>query len=245
MKLTRDSSIISVKSLILNDAFLKHHYISIYEMIKLDLAKSKDVQNLKVLEIGGAGGISEIVFPNIFKSDIRFSGDLQLICSATDLPFKSQILDALILKDSFHHLPDINKFFAAAINSMHSGSSIYIADPNWNFISQFIYKYIHPEVFDKKSRKWETDPSQAWASNQALLWIVFKRDQKIFSSSYPNLRFEEIGFSSGLTYVLSGGVFSRNCINSKILIFIDNLEKRYSWILKHTSLTKIIKIIKL
>ena len=65
MKLTRDSSIISVKSLILNDAFLKHHYISIYEMIKLDLAKSKDVQNLKVLEIGGAGGISEIVFPNI------------------------------------------------------------------------------------------------------------------------------------------------------------------------------------
>lgn len=246
MRLHRGDSPELVKRFILRDDFLRTTYSDTYELIKSDLLKKmkNELQDLRILELGGAGGISEISFPNIIKSDVVFSKDLNLICSASNLPFKDNTVDVMIMKDTFHHLPNISIFLKNAIKIMPVGSCMYIADPNWNVISQFVYKYLHPEPFDKSAKAWVTEASQPWHSNQALLWIVFKRDRKLFSTIFPNLIVEEIGFTSGISYILSGGVYSRNIISSNLLILLHRLEKRLNSALRFIAITKIIKITK-
>ena len=247
MKLNRGDSTDTVKQFILSDPFLLQSYSRIFTFINLDISKHNEQNErpLRILEIGGAGGISEMVFPNIIKTDVVYSKDLDLVCSGSNLPFKNQSIDIIIMKDSFHHLPDIDLYLSNAMKIIKVGSRIYIADPNWNFVSQFIYKYFHPEPFDKKTKKWVTDPTQPWHSNQALLWIVFKRDRKLFLKKFPNLNINEIGFSSGLSYIISGGVYSRNKIGSRFLLLLLKIENFFPIFSRFTSISKIIKVTKL
>lgn len=246
MVLNRGDSTDLVKRFILNDEYLRFYYLSCYDLIRSDMChvlQKTNLDNLNILELGGAGGISELTFPNIIKSDVVIAKDLELVCDATHLPIKNQRLDFIILKDSFHHLPSVNDFFSSAIQALAVGASIYIVDPNYNLLSTFIYKYFHPETFDKTDQEWVSDPSDPWHSNQALLYIVFKRDLRLFLLKYPNLIVKEIGLLSGLSYIISGGVYRRNSVNSKFLILLYRLERRLN-LLKFTSISKVIRITK-
>ena len=245
MSLVRGDSPDIVKKFILTDKFLVNSYTAVYDLIRRDIIKFSGIDNLKILELGGAGGISETVFPKIIKSDVVYSSDLDLVCNALELPLKLKSVDVIIMKDSFHHLPNINDFFHSVMKILPTGACVYIADPNWNFVSQIVYKFFHPEPFVKSAKDWTTDPSQPWNSNQALLWIVFKRDREILSINYPNFLVEEIGFTTGLSYILSGGVYARNRISVKLLNSLHKAEKKLKIFARFTSLSKIVKITKI
>lgn len=239
----RGDSPSEIRNMILSDKFLTYSYIRVYQTMLNQILKNKrNLNQLKIVELGAAGGISDLIFPNAFKSDVVYSNDLSLICDATMLSFRDSSIDVLILKDAFHHLPDLNIFFNEAIRVLHKDSLILIADPNWNLISQFIYRFFHPEPFNKYSLEWKTNEEDPWHSNQALLWIVFKRDLELFKKKYDFFEVSEIGQFGGLNYIFSGGVFKRNFISSKFLIFLEKIETKFPFINRLTATTRIISI---
>jgi hypothetical protein len=232
-----------VRNFIIKDDFLSMSYKDIYTKFRSYIQSNNlDASKLKLLEIGGAGGTSDLVFPNIIKTDIIFSNDLNLVCDATKLPFGKSVFDLVILKDSLHHIPDLNAFFNEVERILAHSGIVLIADPNWNFLSQLLFKFFHPEIFDMKSDLWDIKSSNPWESNQATLYLLLKKQKSDFLSRFPNLLIKEIGFSSGLTYALSGGVYKRNKLSSNILIKLFKIESSFLKFYGHTALNKLIAI---
>jgi hypothetical protein len=68
---------------------------------------------------------------------------------------------------------------------------------------------MHPEPFDEKAEKWEL-PEGGGAlsgSNQALSFILLKRDRKIFEETYPDIEVCcDIPFGF-LRYMMTGGIW--------------------------------------
>lgn len=243
MKIDRGVDPSVVRNFIIKDDFLSMSYKDIYAKFESYIQSNNLVPSkLKLLEIGGAGGTSDLFFPNIIKTDIIFSKDLNLVCDATKLPFGKSVFDLVILKDSLHHIPDLNAFFREVERVLVRSGIVLIADPNWNFLSQLIFKFFHPEVFDMKSDLWDIKSSNPWESNQATLFLLLKKQKSDFMSKFPNLLIKDIGFSSGLTYALSGGVYKRNKLSSNILIKLFNIESKFLKFYKHTALNKLIAI---
>ncbi len=73
--------------------------------------------------------------------------------------------------------------------------------------STWVYKNLHHEPFDIKTKQWDF-PSNGPVSgaNGALPWIVFTRDRLDFFERYPELKIEAIKPMMPIRYLLSGGV---------------------------------------
>ena len=79
-------------------------------------------------------------------------------------------------------------------------------------MSAAIYRTFHPEPFNRRALSWSSDSADPWDSNQALLWIMLRRDRDRLSAGWPMFRIEEFGCRLGPSYLLSGGVFGRTPI---------------------------------
>ena len=63
-------------------------------------------------------------------------------------------------------------------------------------------------------------------SNQALAWIVFERDKKLFEKKFNNLKILEKKYFSFLTYIVSGGLNYNSRVPNiffKISIFLEKV----------------------
>ena len=227
------------RSKVLHDTYLSSVYL---EILKNQL-KSLAVHNSRVIEIGSAGGITKEFYGEITTSDVRHAEGVDLIIDATTpFPFPNNSVDRLLAKDVLHHIANPITHFAEVERILkHNGSAIY-AEPNWNLVSRFVFRFIHPEPWISKG-DWTFETNDPMFANQALPWILFVRDRKKFEVMFPGLEIQLQPIPlNGVAFLLSGGVFRRTIISSSLLIKIDKWEQRHQSWMTFFGLTRIILI---
>lgn len=200
----------------------------------------------KYVEIGAAGGITKYQNPTIITVDVRSDkGGVDIVISDEVLPFDNESITGAIGKDVFHHIPSVEKHLYELERVLAVGAKCAYIEPNWNLFSRIFYTLFHPEPWDSKQVPWSFDSKNPMFSNQALPWIVFKRDFPLFVALFPNLhvRIEPIPLV-GLSYLISGGLARRNRISSKALTWIYHKEQRSRTYLRIFGLSRLIVITK-
>lgn len=192
------------RKIILRKSFLRKLYINWYKLL---LEKVPENVTSEIVEIGSGGGFIKTINSKIITSDILEGVDCDMTFSAEALPFKDNSLDAILMIDVLHHLPDCRKFFREASRALRPGGKIIMIEPANTTFSKFIYRNFHHEYFNPDAKEWSFLTSGPLSgANGALPWIIFKRDYSSFRRLFPNLHCESIVFHTPFAYLVSGGL---------------------------------------
>jgi SAM-dependent methyltransferase len=174
--LNESSRISKIKKVIQTKEALRYFYSSSYEKYRqcLQLCPAEGL----ILEIGSGAGFAKELIPELCSSDIIPYPNIDKVVDATHLDFEDNSLRAIFLLNTFHHIPDVDKFLIEACRCLKPGGRILIIDQHVGLISRFVLKYLHHEPFNPKSETWSFQSSGPLSgANGALAWIVFERDK--------------------------------------------------------------------
>ena len=194
---------ISRRKIVRKKGFINKIYEDWYNLVKRHLPLHKGI----VVELGSGAGFIKETIPGTITSDVMFLPFVDVVMDGINLPFSANSIDCLVLIDVFHHIPNVNLFFNEAIRTLCKGGQIIMIEPWINRWSFWIFSNLHHEVINISTDGWDfTSSGPLSGANQALPWIVFKRDRRIFEEKYPALRIKEISPLMPLIYLLSGGL---------------------------------------
>ncbi len=195
------------REIIVGKPFLKAIYSEWYRRISAALPKKDDV-----LELGSGAGFFPEFLPQVVTSEVFAVPGVKLIADACALPLPDRSLDAIVMTDVFHHIPDVRRFLSEAARCVRPGGRIVMLEPWHTPWSRWVYSNLHSEPFEPDSG-WEIPPSGPLSgANGALPWIVFERDRTIFQTQFPQWRIAGIEPMMPLSYLLSGGVSLRSLV---------------------------------
>ncbi|MFH0866699.1 MAG: class I SAM-dependent methyltransferase [Bacteroidota bacterium] len=229
------------KQIIRNKIFLKKLYLEWYAEFKRETGKLPEGI---LLELGSGGGFLKEVIPSVICSDVIPLASNDLTFSALNMPFESNSVSGIFMIDTFHHIPDAAKFLHEAKRILINNGQIIMIEPANSLQGRVFYKNFHHEPFDPKG-DW-TIPSTGPLSgaNGALPWIVFERDIKIFTDTFPELKISRIKYHTPFRYILSGGVSFRQVVPDFLFGAYTLSDKILSALSKHFSMFVTIQIIK-
>lgn len=212
------------RKIILSKPFLKRLYLDFYALFKRSLP---NLETSVCVELGSGGGFIKEVYPSVITSDILKLSHVDQCFSALAMPFQDSSVDAFIMIDVFHHVPDSLKFLQELQRCLKPGGKIVMIEPANTWWGRFINQNFHHEPF-LPNAGW-TIPSSGPLSgaNGALPYIVFKRDIKQFQAAFPNLRLISMKPHTPFRYLISGGVSMRQLLPS----FAYSLIKILEWLL--------------
>jgi SAM-dependent methyltransferase len=209
------------RDIILSKPFLKRIYSDWYKDI---LQEAEDTPEGAMLEIGSGGGFIKDINSTVITSDILELPNVDKVFSAEEMPFAENELSAIMMVNVFHHIPNVRNFLKEASRVLKKGGKIIMTEPANSMMSRVIYKNFHHEMFDEK-RDWtfpQTGPLSG--SNQALPYIVFKRDKKEFELEFPDFSVEKFYLHTAYRYILSGGVSRNQIVPDFMYSFFKILE---------------------
>ncbi|MCJ7530222.1 MAG: class I SAM-dependent methyltransferase [Anaerolineales bacterium] len=67
-----------------------------------------------VLEPGSGGGFLWEILPRMITFEVFICTGIKVVMDGRDIPFVSANLDAIVMVDVLHHIPDPRRFFASA-----------------------------------------------------------------------------------------------------------------------------------
>lgn len=191
--------------------FLRRIYTEFYEMMRERLGP--DADKMAVLEIGSGAGFIKEILPRCITSDLIVMDGLDVACSALDFPFKDDSLDAVVMINVLHHLPDARDFFKELCRCLKPGGRVIMVEPANTAWGKFVYTHFHHEPFDEKTPDWQFTPGgRLTDANVALPWMVFFRDRERFLREYPGLRIVAARPHTPFRYLLSGGFTMRGLV---------------------------------
>jgi SAM-dependent methyltransferase len=182
------------------------------------------------IELGSGVGFLKNFKKKIISSDIRKGIKYDLILDATKLRLKNNSVRCFYAINVFHHISYPDKFFNELKRVLISGGGCILIEPHNGFLSKLLHKNIHKnEYYDPNASNWNANSKVKGPlsdANQALAYIVFERDIKIFRKKHgANLEITHKQYElNGLRYLLSGGLNFRQCVPSFFLIFLRILE---------------------
>lgn len=160
----------------------------------------------RILELGAGAQWMPPLSANSIRSDVRVLPGLTLAADALRLPFADASLKFIGMTDVFHHIPDAARFLNEAARVLRPGGRMAMIEPWHTAWSRFIYTRLHHEPFDPAGDWTFPQADPMLDSNQALPWIVFKRDLERFKQKHSELLLERIDPMMPLRYLLSGGL---------------------------------------
>ena len=160
------------------------------------------------VELGAGVVPMKAKFPNVKSTDIVDAPHLDGVLDATALDLQDESVDGLLLQNTFHHIPDPDAFLRECNRVLKPGGRVIILDPYYNFLSSRLYRILFStETFDVNGNWNDATEHAMIGANQALSYIVFKRDRSRFESTNPNLKIvKTFPAPGGLRYILSGGL---------------------------------------
>ena len=147
---------------------------------------------------------------------------------AMDMDISDNDLSVIYAQNVFHHIPAPEKSLSEPDRIQKQGGGIILIEPFCGALAAFIYsKFITEEIFDKKQVGWSSDhKGPMLGENQALSYIVFKRDRDIFEKKFPQFQIVETAvLPNYMRYILSGGLNFRQLIPLAPFLFV-------AWILR-------------
>lgn len=220
--------------------FLKKLYVDFYRMLKQKLPESAKT----IVELGSGGGFIKEIIPSALTSDVLELSDLDHIFSAHEMPFDDASVDAFVMIDVLHHIPNPALFFEQASRCLAPGGKIIMIEPANTPWARFIYKNFHHEDFDPQAG-WNVSGSGPLSqANGAIPWIIFNRDRQEFLTRFPVLEIGEIKNHTPIRYLLSGGLTLRQLVPSWTYEFFKAVEFLVAPAKNLTGMFQTIEIIK-
>lgn len=194
--------------------------------VNLDNKYFKNI-NAKRVEIGAGVSFFKKKYPEIIATDIKKAENLDMVVDAQNMPFENNSIRAIYGINCFHHFPNPNLFFKELERVLENGCGCILIDPYHGTIARWFYRKIFDqETFDIDQKEWINDSLGFMnGANQALSYIVFKRDLKKFEQLFPNLEIViQKPLNNYLRYLLSGGLNFRQILPSFFSPIIKFLE---------------------
>jgi len=191
--------------------FLKKIYLEFYNQIKNSIG---DTDNKVIVELGSGGGFIKEVIPNIVTSDVMAIPNVDKIFSASQMPFKKDSVDAFVMLDVLHHIPEPEDFFAEAQRCLKNKGKIILIEPANTLWSRFVFKNFHHESFDPGGGWNLEEEGPLSAANGAIPWIIFSRDRDIFERKFVNVEITAIKLHTPFRYIISGGLTLKQLLPS-------------------------------
>ncbi len=190
--------------------FLYKSYEKYYLLINSLLSPHNKYK--KIVELGSGGGFIKEIIPGVMTSDIQKLPGIDKTFSATNIPYKENTVNALVMINVLHHIDNVDIFFKEADRCLKNQGQIIMIEPALTLFGICIYKYFHHEPY-KPNSVWKfksTGPLSG--ANSALPWILFYRDRKKFENKYPTFRINKLYAQDPLLYLLSGGFSFRQLL---------------------------------
>lgn len=230
---------------IVNDGYLVRLFTDELKAIKSAITAPNPK---KIMEIGAAGGITKVVWPEVITTDVRVSPGVDFEMSAEKIAAEDSSIDVLFGMDALHHARNPRDHFVELQRVLVSGGNAIYIEPNWNFFSRLCFKvllkYLHPEPYDTKQQDWEIMNDDPMMGNQAQGFNIFVRDEEKFNEDFPDLRIEILHPLKGLSFLLSGGVHTRLPIPSGVLLKLYEFEEGNRRWISNFGLGRIIRLTK-
>jgi len=208
------------RQIIQDKAFLRSLYFEWYERILGVLNKKDDV-----LELGSGAGFMQELLPEIITSEVFETPGVGLIADACNLPLPDKSLDAIVMTDVFHHIPDVSRFLLEAARCVRPGGKIVMIEPWFTPWSGWVYTHLHSEPFSPNSDWKIPSTGPLSGANGALPWIVFQRDRALFEEKFPQWVIKNIEPMMPFSYLISGGVSMRSLMPGWMYPIIRKLER--------------------
>jgi len=214
--------VIVIDSIFIDKPYLKKIYARIYSRIIKEM-NSNFSPNKKVLEIGsGSHGFIKEIDSKIITSDVIQSPNCDLKISAEEIPFGDGELSVIIGLHVLHHIHRKKSFFDEAFRTLEPGGGIILLEPSWGPLSSFLHTNFHEEPFDKKQLFSDTLDNDS--PNQALSYILFKRDRKEFLKVFNAYEIVSIKPLTFIEYIASGGFRSKSYITPNLLPVLRGMD---------------------
>ncbi|MFM7080513.1 MAG: class I SAM-dependent methyltransferase, partial [Actinomycetota bacterium] len=198
-----------------NDSYLSALYALAYTRLAELIGPANPA---RTVEIGAGLGLARLSDHRWVCSDVTGSDPIALLSLAQALPYQSGSLDALVLKDTWHHIPEIEQFLAEAHRVLRPGGVIGVFDPYWGVLARFVYRFLHQERWDATTPDWSSPSTDPWDSNQALSYLMLIRDRAKFDTTWQSkFTLIEPQATVGPSFLLSGGVSRRTPIKGSML----------------------------
>lgn len=214
-----------VRTALLGDPYLAAAYRSMYGdlLARADLCPRAD---LPIVELGGAPGFVNEIRPDVIVTDVVAGAGVHVVASAEDLPFPDSSLRAILVKDVLHHMRDVRAFIGEAARTLVPGGAVVALEPYWGLLARTVYTHMHPEPFEPRAETWGVEGDDRWHSNQALAYILLRRDRLAFERFLRGFAIEELGYRTGPSYLLAGGLYSRTPVPAPPLVWLMRAEHR-------------------
>ena len=192
--------------------FLRRLYRDFYRALARELPAARAGRTL--VELGSGAGFIKEVIPEAITSDVRALAGVDEQFSALEMPFEAGCVDAFLMINVFHHVPDAAAFLREMSRGLARTGRIVMIEPAATPFARFIWRRFHHEPFDRAGG-WSFESAGPMSSaNGALPWIVFQRDRARFEREFPQLALRRVHRHTPLAYLLSGGFTLRQLVPS-------------------------------
>jgi len=221
--MSRDDAALTLlhSKIIRRKEFLRRIYLDFYAELADSIAYS---DSKTVLELGSGGGFLKEVLPGVITSDVLNVPTVDKVFSACAMPFEDASLDAIVMVDVLHHIPDVRAFFHEAVRCLKAGGRIAMIEPANTCWGRFIYTHFHHETFDPKAAWAFQSIGPLTTANGALPWILFHRDRRQFEAEFPQLGLVRTRCHTPLRYLVSGGLTLRQLLPDRAYPVIKGVE---------------------
>ena len=209
------------RQIIQKNRFLTQVYLDFYAQFRQSLSQ---IDTKTLVELGSGGGFIQEVIPNVLTSDVLPVSHVEQRFSALAMPFANNTIDAFFMINVLHHFSEPRAFFKEAYRCLKIGGKVVMIEPANTCWSRFIFQNFHHETFDPDG-DWDL-PFEAPLSsaNDALPFIIFYRDRKMFEQEFPGLNVVKLYPHTPFSYLISGGVSRRPLLPGWMYPFVKALE---------------------
>jgi len=216
---------------------LRRVYLDWYARMIAALPQGND----PILEIGTGAGFLNTLVDNMITSEVVWLPLVNLAANAMQLPFAQASLCALVMTNTLHHIPDSPQFFIEALRCLRPGGRVVMVEPWISTWSNFIYRNFHHEPIDTQVSQWEfTSKGPLSGANEALPWILFKRDRQEFERRFPQFTIRCVEPFMAISYLASGGFSLRLPIPGWTTFFWFGLDRFLTHWADHTGMFALI-----
>jgi hypothetical protein len=195
---------------LLRDVFIDLHK----NMRKLDERHFGTTPGLRI-EVGAGVSPMRNSYPDVLATDVVSGPGLDRVLDAQAMDLPKEGVRAIYGQNTFHHLPEPCRFFNELMRVLHPGGGAILIEPFHGPFASVLYpRLFRSEGFDKGAPTWETAMDGPMSgANQALSYIVFRRDRALFQTKFPKLRIvQEQPLTSAVRYLCSGGLNFRQLV---------------------------------
>ena len=213
-------------SILMQKGFLRKVYETFYKEL---ISNIPEYETKTLVELGSGAGFIKQKYPHVQTSDVLDLPGLDNVFDATQMPYKNETVDGILLINVLHHIKNVEQFFTEADRVLKENGRIVLIEPANTIWARFVYTRFHHETFDTNAG-WQVEGNRPLLDgNDALSWIIFRRDKELFMKKFPKLKIVKIYCHTPVTYLLSGGFTLKQLLPSCSYVIIKGLESIFGF----------------